>query len=177
MNPQAILETADQFDHAAAVINDSFFEQLERQPTDGTDTVAFGMIPHVVNAALAIELYLKCLYALTLNAPVPKRHSLKLLFEELPANVQQKVRANYQRMADHQLNQWMAQQGGIASTFDSIIENASLAFENFRYHFEPGKPLLPWLAGNLAPAVRATIIELKPEWASLPAPTSLRRCC
>jgi hypothetical protein len=121
-------------------------------------TFAFG-----VNAALATELYLKCLLLVECGQ-FPKVHNLKLLFGQLRTSTRQVLKKKHDDLvrADQRLERFVKQ--GMKLDLDSLLEKGQDIFEQFRYPYEVNlKEVFFGLTGLLA-SVRDYILSIRPEW-------------
>jgi hypothetical protein len=90
---------------------------------------------HFTNAALACELYLKCILVIE-NGDCPKIHSLKTLFQRLRKDTQIAIRTTHdnQSAIDNGHALWRAQ--GMMTDLDSLLDSGHDAFTVTRYVFE-----------------------------------------
>lgn len=123
------------------------------------------VLPYTVNAAFALELYLKCLVALE-RAPnhIPKQHDLFKLFEMLNPETQASLVNDFRMEVAKDPNKASALAEHLGFTDDLWHELGSSkdAFVLFRYAFE-GKPAR-FTVGELIPCLRNYIVKLKPDW-------------
>ena len=97
--------------NAALVCGDAFFRFaqpfVESVPKDRPAAAQFAvgslgdMCAAAVNLALAVEIYLKALIA-SQGKSFPNDHTLPMLFDELPMNVQEEIRTLYDEQTKHQ---------------------------------------------------------------------------
>jgi hypothetical protein len=151
--PKLIFKTADVFSEAAVTLLHKAWN--EEKPYL---SFAFG-----VNAALATELYLKCLLLIECGQ-IPKIHNLKSLFGQLPRKTRQVIRKQHDKAVheDRALVPFAKQ--GIKFDLDTLLQRGQDVFELFRYPYEPrAKDTFFGLSG-LANCVRQHILSLHPEW-------------
>ena len=118
-----------------------------------------------VNAALATELYLKCLLLIECEQ-FPRKHDLKFLFGQLPRETQKRLRKRHDQTNRGDKNlALLRKHGAVKDTdLDALLESGKDVFEQFRYPYEPrAKDVLFGLSG-LATCVRDYILALRPEW-------------
>jgi hypothetical protein len=121
--------------------------------------------------ALCTELYLKCVIAAE-GGKVPHKHDLKRLFDRTSPESQASIRRHTQPWLDVDADYATARTEigrPIASVdFDWVIGATALAFEHFRYLWEPGAIDSPkgspeWAGNALARGIRARILEMRPD--------------
>jgi HEPN domain-containing protein len=123
--------------------------------------------PAAVNAAFALELYLKCMQCIE-NGSFIKGHDLAKLYSAIS-------RANRTRIEEyskaHDANspshQRVKKKFSHLTRFDiqSVLTFSAKAFEIFRYEFEgPQRTAHGFVAHHVTKAVRQLILEIKPEW-------------
>ena len=124
-----------------------------------------------VNAAFALELYLKCIFFNEKGYLPEKTHDLKKLFGLIVAASRNRVRELFDEeiLKCSGLNLiWIATHdsstGKPLLTIELVLDHGSEAFEEFRYQFEGVKAKTIWVAGPAVMACRRFLLELHPEW-------------
>lgn len=156
-DPKLIFKTADIFSETAATILHKAWGEEKTYLQ-----FAFG-----VNAALATELYLKCLLLIECGQ-FPRVHDLKRLFSQLRRGTQQRLRKMHDQANREDPNLVTLQRHGVIGKSDlhTLLEKGKDVFEQFRYPYEPrSKDVLFGLSG-LALCARQYILSLHPEWAN-----------
>jgi hypothetical protein len=143
-NPHCIFLIAEAFDKACQALTDTIPEQ------DGFTRST--VIPP--NAALTLELYLKCLSVLEHGSYV-EGHDLGQLFRLLGRETKQALEKKWKK--------------AVAETecFQDLEECLSLgkdSFVKFRYAFEPASAGTVWALGKLIPIVKSLILHNRPQW-------------
>jgi HEPN domain-containing protein len=152
-DPKLIFKTADIFSETAKTL--LFKSKNERKLYLN---FAFG-----VNAALATELYLKCLLLIE-GGQFPKSHNLKLLFGQLKRDTRQILKKKHDEIVRQDQRLEVFVKGGINLDLDYLLEKGQDVFEQFRYPYEPNtKDVFFGLTGLVA-CVRGYILSLRPEW-------------
>lgn len=165
VDPITIFNIAESFYHGSQLIAHRFPKALILGPS------------HAVTAALALELYFKCLIALETGENPPRGHNLEKLFNKISKDGQTNIR---QRFDNPQLPSEIDQRNQIKNlpnvpddidrtfNFDGILRRSARAFERFRYVYEtsvPGDELTSWEAGYVIYCTRLHIIQdHRPEW-------------
>lgn len=123
-------------------------------------------IPMHVNAAFALELYLKALLILN-ERPVPWAHHHGYLFRALPLLTRDRL---VKRFSEYSKNDgellWMKEKDArYASDLGSILEASGDVFETFRYIHRDGLPLKMGSSPNITLRFfRDELIALQPSW-------------
>jgi hypothetical protein len=159
-DPSEIYLAAHSYRLAAIAVTEASFKDLRV------------LFPSFMLEAFTMELYLKCLLSIE-KKTAPWDHNLRKLFDRLSVDNRNrivalsapaiaKLNAKYRRadpvFASHPI------------TFEGALDESSKAFENIRYlHETIGTPKFSpsWVAGGIANAVRARILELEPTFANL----------
>jgi len=151
---QLIFKTADVFAEAATTVLQKAWSEVKPHLN-----FAFG-----VNAALATELYLKCLLVIECNQ-CPRKHSLKVLFEQLRRETRHLLKKKHANAVNNDSNLAVLRKHGVKTDLDSLLEKGKDVFELFRYPYEStrAKDVFFGLSG-LANCVREHILTLRPEW-------------
>jgi HEPN domain-containing protein len=152
-DPKLIFKTADIFSETAKTM-------LLKSKVEGKLylTFAFG-----VNAALATELYLKCLLLIECGQ-FPKRHNLKLLFGQLKPGTRQILKRKHDEIVRQDQRLEIFLKHGMTLDLDSLLEKGQDIFEQFRYPYEPNtKEVFFGLTGLIA-CTREYILSLNPKW-------------
>ena len=126
------------------------------------------ILPTMVLAAFAAELYLKCLHCIDSNE-VPPGHSLKQLFERLPKLRRDAIVALWDDLMAEQkemLDRRDADFGTkIPRDFKTSIAESDRGFENLRYVYEDDK--FKFYMADLALVLRKIILKIHPTWGSM----------
>ena len=142
-NPHNIFLTAEAFDTACQALADAIPKQ-----DVFTRSIVIGH-----NAALTLELYLKCLLVLEHGSYVEEHDSQKL-FRLLGRQTKQALEKKWKK--------------AVAGTdFQDLEECLSLgkdSFAKFRYAFEQASVGVVWALGALIPIVKSLILHLRPQW-------------
>lgn len=125
----------------------------------------------IVNDALSLELYLKCLILLEGNK-YGRAHDLVKLFKLLRSGSQVWIKNRYNTLHLNNIVTFLHEihdrKGVPIPTridFEFIMETSKIAFQNYRYHYEKGPSQLgSWLATGVAECVCAMILTKHPEW-------------
>jgi hypothetical protein len=132
---------------------------LLKQLPELTGHVRHCVMAAVVDMALAAEIYLKTLQMIeTGNAG--SGHKLKTLFKSLGLSAAGSVRKKYDTLNAKEpetLN---------PHDFDSVLNNINSTFEDWRYKYENTK-IVSWNGDHFVTALRLTIVELRPDLASM----------
>ena len=165
VDPITIFNIAESFYHGSQLIAHRIPKALILGPS------------HAVTAALALELYFKCLIAIETGENPPRGHNLEKLFNKISKDGQTNIR---QRFDNPQLPSEIDQRNQIKNlpnvpddidrtfNFDGILRRSARSFERFRYVYEtsvPGEELTSWEAGYVIYCTRLHIIQdHRPEW-------------
>jgi hypothetical protein len=126
-------------------------------------------LPIPVCSSFALELYFKCLIAMS-GRGVPQWHDLKDLFDKLEPNIKAKIRAHtepYLVDTKAYIVEEHRKGGKPAPTvdFNFILRASRGAFELARYVYETGLPAgKGWIADAIVEGTRKTILEINPNW-------------
>jgi hypothetical protein len=159
LDAPVVFVTAEQFRFAS--------KWLIRAPDMGCEPNV--EIPSVTCAALALELYLKCLIAIE-GTNNPEIHDLQDLFAKLSRGMQSRVKAHFDRFsagAKEYVQRDAAKTGSPAPTvdFDYVLAWSRKGFTKSRYIFENGlPPETGWIADSITECARRTILDMYPEW-------------
>ena len=129
--PRAIFNQAQRFHLAMNILKGA----LIREPPP----VSHLMFPTMVQAALASELYLKCLIAIY-GAPNPLKHDLKFLYMQLPVSTRSSINRDWKEQFSREarLN---AKRGGLKIDLNTVLESQSDWFLRLRYWHESNNVL------------------------------------
>lgn len=122
-------------------------------------------IPAWVNAAFGLELYLKSILQFE-KGTIKKVHSIKDLFKELTEESRNKIQQNFIediiKNPPQNLKEIEKQSGvKIRSDFESVIQDISSLFVDFRYIFEPkNEEKSFFFIENLRQAITQRVAEL-----------------
>ena len=159
LDPESVFVIAEQFRSAS--------KWLIHAP--GMGYAADVGIPTVSYAAMALELYLKCLIA-TEGTENPIIHDLRHLFEKLSPGLQTAVRSHFDAYSDEvrRLDEAALAKAGsppIKFTFDYALERSRQAFIRARYIFQDNlHPGSGWLADPIIECARRVILDAHPDW-------------
>jgi len=156
-----ILKSADAFQEASILALEHATEHKEQ--------TFFLASVYVVNAAFAVELFLKCLLAVE-SGQIPETHNLKDLFNQVSKESRGKIRKRHnERALNHAVLSGTRERVGIKTDLDSLLEDSQDVFTHFRYLFEGvqnrTKPL-GFVLDLFGQIVRDRILDLRPEWLS-----------
>ena len=153
-DPVKIFVTAEQFRYAS-----KWLAQAR-----GMGCQADVGIPAVTCAAMALELYLKCLIAME-GTKNPNIHDLRDLFEKLSPSLQASVRSHFDAHSDA-VKEFLIKDGSQASevTFDFVLDWSREAFVRARYVFDDGQPQAIWWADCITECARRVILDAHPDW-------------
>ena len=117
-----------------------------------------------VNAALATELYLKCLLLIECGQ-FPKRHNLKLLFGQLKRSTRQALKKEHDEIVRRDKKVKTLVKRGMKLDLDSLLEKGQDIFEQFfRYPYEPtANGVFLWI-DCVNSLYRRYILKSNPEW-------------
>ena len=151
---QLIFKTPDVFAEAATTVLRKAWSEVKPHLN-----FAFG-----VNAALATELYLKCLLVIECNQ-FPRKHNLRLLFEQPRPETRHLLKKKHANAVNNDSNLAVLRKHGVKTDLDSLLEKGKDVFELFRYPYEStrAKDVFFGLSG-LANCVTEHILTLHPEW-------------
>lgn len=125
------------------------------------------LLPTMVLAAFAAELFLKCLHCIDSN-DVPPGHSLKQLYSDLPKLRRDSIVAYWNgMMADQKemLDQRDKNYGtNIPRDLDTAIAELDCGFENLRYVYENHQ--FKFYVSDLPTVLRTVILQIQPTWGS-----------
>ncbi len=118
-------------------------------------------IPWVVNSAFALEVYLKCLYAIENGRFPAKIHSLLDLYKGQTAKSRAAIAGLYAKSVA------LGPQSS-SQDIEMVLEWAKHAFEEWRYRYEEISKPGPFGTNVeiVCNAVRERIIQLRPGWKS-----------
>ena len=123
-------------------------------------------VPMHVNAALALELYLKCLLALK-SCQIPPSHHHGKLFSQLPAPYKRSLIRRFREYAknDEELIWSHKQDPRYATDLESVLNDSGNIFETLRYLYEGGLPLQMRACFTVTIRFfRDELIVLQPSW-------------
>jgi hypothetical protein len=124
------------------------------------------MMPAIVLSAFAAELFLKCLLLLDSETP-PNTHDLKALFAGLSDQRKKRIEELWDKAVAANVKEFenTERQLGISLPRDlgSALSDCGNAFEGMRYLYEDPTKVKFYIV-DFAPVLRATILEIKPEW-------------
>ena len=162
-----ILKQADAFQRASVLALDCALKEAKEQKLHLS--LVYG-----VNAAFAVELYLKCLLLIE-GGQVPETHNLKQLFNQVSRESRGKITKRHNTLAaDHPVLSEFRQKLGIKTDLNSILEDGQDIFTQFRYFFEGIPNRMEPIGFGLdlfAQIVRNRILDLRPEWVSTEFPS------
>jgi hypothetical protein len=126
------------------------------------------LLPSVVCAAFALELYFKSLRIMDKGA-YSDEHNLRALFDQLGAPTQQRIRALFvpYLLAAQKADDDISDAGGHPRStvnFDSVLDASRQAFKFLRYVHEGLPPMSGWSASGISKATRQAILERHPDW-------------
>jgi hypothetical protein len=124
MDPRQIFDTGEGFREACALFD------LQAREGRAVLTLVMGM-----NAAYALEAYLKCLAFLEKGA-FQKTHDFVILFNDLEKRTQQELKEQHDKEAVGDSRFAAAQRQGIPSDLDTLLQVGKDSFVKFRYAFE-----------------------------------------
>jgi HEPN domain-containing protein len=156
VDPSHIFVAAEQFRKAQQFL-------IENSPIEDTGIAA------ATCAAIALELYLKCLLA-EADEDVPAIHDLKELFDRLPEKTRDSISANFnpylgqaremlERIAAHYNRKIIP-----VPSLTYILEVSRKAFVDLRYFHEGVRFGRGWIADGVVRAARKTILDMHREW-------------
>jgi hypothetical protein len=161
-NPKEIFINGEPFYLAAHLLYLQVIElQKNNQPFIETMKASFA------NHALAVEIYLKCLQCLDHKEYYPI-HPLDQLFNTLHPDTKAKIISNFETLsANNIMTQMIIKAIGPLKKFDfeTLLTEASKAFENFRYSFD--RKTESYQMEDIANAIRRTILESHSDWPTL----------
>jgi hypothetical protein len=128
------------------------------------------LFPSMSNDALAIELYIKCIFRLEGYTNTSKKHGLKFLFSCISPKARIEITEIYNKEVRPMIQDIIdaTNKYGKPETFElkDLINKGSDTFETVRYLYEPGqfhkKMFLFGMPIKLA--FRRYILKLHPEW-------------
>ena len=127
-----------------------------------------------VNAAFAVELYLKCLLSVE-GGQIPETHNLKQLFNQVSRESRGKITKRHNKLAaDHPVLSEFRQNLGIKTDLNSLLEDGQNIFTQFRYFFEDIANRTEPIGFGLdlfGQIVRNRILDWRPEWVSTEFPS------
>jgi hypothetical protein len=169
--PTAMLQYACSYSKAAGLLNDL---ALGSQSSQRTRDLA---LPSAVNAALALELFLKTLYFLERGEDfkVKGRHShdFHVLYCQLEVQRRQKMDAFFtQRLSKRNMSdvEQMERVSSISVPRDLVgnLKSWKDVFVNCRYAYEPpGKPMSMCFFPEIEDSISDAIFPLRPELAPI----------
>ncbi|MGD0141047.1 MAG: hypothetical protein ABSD28_19460 [Tepidisphaeraceae bacterium] len=166
--------SAIEFDLSAVCLSRQMAAAMEKSLAQGgkpfyTPTI----IPSLVNSALAVELYFKCMLQHASNA-FPAFHFLKDLFDLLDKRFQTSIQDFYDQLMAKQLadfppvEPWASQHRANMLSLNALLVKMNNAFVDWRYYFEKApKDRAFHDLNDLRLAARATFSEVKPSWENL----------
>jgi HEPN domain-containing protein len=151
---KSIFKTADIFGEAATTLLHKAWE--EKKPYLN---FAFG-----VNAALATELYLKCLLLIDCGK-FPNIHDLRLLFDRLTSETRRTLEKAHAKEVKNDPALTIMRKHGVNTELDTLLEKGKNVFVLFRYPYEPARTDDVFFGlSALANCARRHILTLHPEW-------------
>jgi len=161
VNPGAVFITAERFWKASRILA----ERMSRGPEVDVGLSA----PTVVLGAFAIEVYLKCLYAIEHRGKPAYGHDLLKLFGLLSKASRARIREQYdQEIKTDETTQVLVryarehEQHEVNLDLDAVLRDARDAFATWRYSFE-GR-VSGFVGGPaIQSAIRSRILELAPD--------------
>jgi HEPN domain-containing protein len=135
--------------------------------------------PTTTLAALACELFLKCLVAIE-TGHVPRGHNLKKLFDQLSRRTRERLEELWVPYAEYRKAHWdyVEQRADIVVARDlpSALSAGSRVFEIIRYRYEDTGEDYRFYLDDLPHMLGKVALELKPEWEQIvPAQPTPRR--
>jgi len=135
-DPRAIFRLAEGFRDAADVLN----SHDVREKTHATsESPTYDSAAMLVVDALAVELYLKCLYVLDHKREPPFKHPFDVLFYKLTSETQSAVRRRFDINNNHIVLRLFRQENPSAPPlfdFAAFLKVASDTFTRMRYAYE-----------------------------------------
>jgi len=133
-------------------------------PPDPEEGEQFHIITSAMIAGVALELFLKALYYLNLETAPPDGHTLQSMVEDLPDQVQTRLKQKYREHRDPETLQRFEEKTGVsvASEFDAVLAEHQQVFEQVRTIYDRSEPIqMPTLFAMIQ-AVKQVYVELAP---------------
>jgi hypothetical protein len=170
IDPEQIFRHALAFEYAEIVLKADESAAVRAFKKTGATQIWLPptIVPQVVIAAFALELYLKCLIYLETGS-APQGHEIVKLFRKVSAAKQAKIRTIYQANVGNDVicRHIIAQfKNPHLFDFDPVLNSINTTFVDWRYYYE--KPVFTGTEARffLAP-VRTVIFELRPTWQTI----------
>jgi hypothetical protein len=178
IDPKDIFENAVAFDYTARLLQYDLIKRLHyeyQSHNDGSGNFINicppppELKPALVNCALAIELYLKCILLIeTGNTYIG--HDLSTFYSMISSSMRNRIESIYnQAFSTYPAYVSERDNSPDKTQFElvSVFQSNDSTFMDVRYSYEP-KPLWAGKLPDLAKfALARAILELKPEWAPL----------
>jgi hypothetical protein len=156
-----------QFENAFGILGQCAISKAGPGATSLPIVASAPAIPAVVCGAFALELQLKCLFAMETGKAPPRSHNLRRLFELTTDSSQKAIRETYSNLLRE--DAWWAEQFarvGVSTDFDDVLDSCKDAFAEWRYLYEYDKSRA-WHGAPMHKAVRDEIFKLRPNWRNL----------
>jgi hypothetical protein len=149
-------------------INATSFRMAANELAELAENDSMYIWPVMVNEALCLELYLKCMHRL--RRRYGRTHDIKELFATLSRADQKKIMTNFQQiMAEPEVVRQMPDDVDVS--FESVLQRSRDIFVKGRYWHEGELPSRDTYGdasnagvGVLIAAVRELIFQLQPDW-------------
>lgn len=163
-DPERMFKHAAVFEFVALFLSDYSIKKLNAAPP-GVG-VAIPDAARIVNSALSLELYLKCLLSIE-KGDYDFEHELVKLFNAISPARQLRIKElfveEFNRIP-HLVYLRQVATDKKEYEFDRILERANHAFVEWRYAFEGLESGVQYNGQPVRNAVRRVILEIKPDW-------------
>lgn len=136
----------------------------QRSADNANRSILSGVI--VTNAALALELYLKCLRSIE-RGEYKTGHNLRELFDDLSERTKSEIHDAHSRCEGVHNTFFLLKRRGLPTDLNSVLEMGQDAFERFRYAHENEAKNCVWALTPLIIIVKHLILEKRPDWEPL----------
>jgi hypothetical protein len=161
---QAVELLAPQFKRIGQPLTDGIVEPK----TQFHVSIVADAVPFATADAFALELYMKCLYAMD-HSECIRGHDVKQIYRGLKANTKRRLRNNYNAEVSKTrlLSTMDARNRKTMTSFTSYLNLSRRMFEEIRYLFERAAIKKSRLAywPLLRFAARKSVLDIMPEWA------------
>jgi hypothetical protein len=151
-----VYRTATQYYAASSAINEKLI---------ATNNVGIYIAPWITNCALAIELYLKCLYFMDRGRKAPRNHDLNQLYRALGEENRITIKLFYDQFVglDQTVQNMKSHYPETDLDLNIVLPQINKAFVNWRYNHEGNFTSFP-TGGPLVQALKARIEMVNPDW-------------